>query len=161
MPEHLRLLSNIFKCRVSPSDSSFRSYLQHASSGSNHFLFTHNLRVWNVCQNLLPSKAACFLPKLYVQSCPLFPLRVIKTVRLRLRDARRLLDDPELPNLKVVVLVRDPRPVMASRAAMEWCREGRCGNTTVTCADLEQDVDAARELTKEYPGRITLLRLIK
>ncbi len=47
--------------------SQFSAYLQHASTGNHHFLFTHNFRVWNVCQNLLPSQSACFLPKMFQQ----------------------------------------------------------------------------------------------
>ena len=54
--------------------------------------------------------------------------------------------------------MRDPRPVMASRAAMDWCLKGHCGSTSVACTDLESDIQAANRLTKEYPGRITLLR---
>ena len=44
----------------------------------------------------------------------LYPIKLMKTVRLRVSDTEQLLLDPEL-NLKVVVLVRDPRGVYASR----------------------------------------------
>ena len=40
-------------------------YLKHAALNKNRFLFDDNYRVWNVCQNLLPGKTACFMPGLY------------------------------------------------------------------------------------------------
>ena len=46
--------------------------------------------------------------------CPLFPFQSIKTVRLRLNLTRALVEDPSL-NVKVLLLVRDPRGTMQSR----------------------------------------------
>ncbi len=161
MSSQLRLLSDLFQCHVDPTDrsqTSFISYLQHASRGKNHFLFQHNHRVWNVCRNLLPGKAACFLPKLFNQTCHLFPMRIAKTVRLRVAATERLLSDPRLPNLRVVVLVRDPRGVMSSRAAMDWCGRDACADPATACRHLSADIEAAHDLSSRYPGRVILLR---
>ncbi len=82
----------------------------------------------------------------------------MKTVRLRVSSARRLLLDEGTPNLKAVVLVRDPRGVMTSRARMDWCTGAPCADAATACADLADDVRAARKLEGEFPGRVVLLR---
>ena len=46
--------------------------------------------------------------------CPLFPFQSIKTVRLRLNLTEQLVKDPSL-NVRVMLLVRDPRGTMESR----------------------------------------------
>ena len=56
----------------------------------------------------------CFMPDFLNAVSPLYPIKLMKTVRLRVIETEKLLMDPEL-NLKVVVLVRDPRGVYASR----------------------------------------------
>ena len=43
------------------------------------------------------------------------PLRLIKTVRYRMDQVEELLEHPQLQNLKVIYLTRDPRGIMASR----------------------------------------------
>ena len=52
---------------------------------------------------------ACFSEDYLNRVCPRFPLRLIKTVRLRVQKTRMLLEN--LPNTKILVLVRDPRAV--------------------------------------------------
>lgn len=149
------LLKSLFKCQY---DVNNLGYLQHASRSANQFLFDDNFRVWNVCKNLLPGRAACFMPKLYQEVCPLFPIRLIKTVRLRVSDTETHLNDPEMPNFKVIALFRDPRGTMNSRSSMDWCKESKCANLTAVCNHLDRDVNGAFELQKRYPGRVHLVR---
>jgi len=156
----LRLLEDIYECNVEPG---FVPYLQHAARGSHQFLFGHNSRVWKICQNLLPLKSACFLPKLYStvrqrpskgtemmtcsflsQLCSLYPVRTIKTVRLRVAETEALLAGQR--ELRVIVLVRDPRGVMSSRAGMEWCERPECADPQIHCNNLLADVEAAHNL---------------
>ncbi|XP_059093759.1 carbohydrate sulfotransferase 1-like [Tigriopus californicus] len=151
----IRLLKSLFKCQY---DSTNLGYLKHVSLGKNHFLFDENFRVWQVCQRLLPGKAACFMPRLYQAVCPLFPIRLIKTVRLRVEYTAELLADPELPNLKVIVLIRDPRGTMNSRSSMDWCLKDHCANVTKVCDDLDRDLASAYDLRDKYPGRVYLIR---
>ena len=66
-----------------------------------------------------------------------------------------------VPDLRVVVLVRDPRAVFHSRWSERisaWCRSAQCADPATSCADLAEDVTAARQLMAEFPGRVTLLR---
>ena len=147
--------SSLFKCDY---NDDVLNYLRHSSKTSNNFLFKDNFRVWSTCQNLLPAKSACFLPLFYKSVCPLFPVRIVKTVRMRVREAEALLRDPELANLKVVVLLRDPRGVMNSRATMDWCLADRCANAEVVCEHLGQDLKSAFDLRKRY---LELLQISK
>ena len=116
-----------------------------------------NFRIWKSCQTLLPSNVACFMPDLMNKVCPLFPVRLIKTVRLRIPHLDDLLQDPDL-SLKVIVLVRDPRGVMRSRNSMAWCDQPTCNDVSSVCHDLNSDVSEAHKLARQYPGRLLLLR---
>jgi len=132
-------------------------YLKHASKNENQFLFKHNFRIWNSCSTILPSSVACFMPELVKKTCNLFPIRLIKTVRLRVRFVEPLLTDPDLA-LKIIVLVRDPRGVMRSRSHMNWCDRPTCANSTRVCNDLDSDVASALKLGENYANRILLIR---
>ena len=149
-PEFVDLVTQVFKCKPESG------YFVHANKPENRFLFRHNFRVWNVCENLLMAGSACFMPELYLKTCPIFPIRVIKTVRLRVQETEKLLLDPQLgKTLKVVVLVRDPRGVMNSRSSMDWCKLQTCSDPFTVCKDLQSDVLAAFQLKKKYPGGST------
>ena len=86
-------------------------------------------------------------------------MRLVKTVRLRVRDTSYLLES--LTNLKLVVLVRDPRAVFGSRWSgriSEWCHNKHCSDPAVSCQDLEDDIQHALTLKSLYPERVLLLR---
>jgi len=151
-------LKSLYSCNF---DSKNVGYLNHASKTANKFLFqNHNFRLWNSCQNLLPNNILCFMPDYLNKVCPLFPIKLIKTVRLRVRKVEKLLEDPEM-NLKVIVLVRDPRGVYNSRssgAVKKWCKRDMCANPEVGCSDLSDDIQAAFDLEARYPGKVWLVR---
>ena len=65
------------------------------------FLFkNHNARLWRSCSNLLPKETMCFLPDYMNAVCPVHPIRLVKTVRLRVEETETMLQDPDM-NLKV------------------------------------------------------------
>ena len=117
--------------------------------------FKTNFRIWNICKELSIQNAT----GLYYKACPIFPIRLIKTVRMRVRETEALLKDATLEKtLKIVVLVRDPRGIINSRRAMPFCRESstivnkNCNDTSIACEDLQDNVLAAHELEKRYLG---------
>lgn len=64
------------------------SYLEY---GQSHvYLFTHNTRLWDVCE-LYPN--ICWDSKFLTEFCKLFPFQSMKVVRLRLKLAEELLKD--------------------------------------------------------------------
>ena len=148
--ESLKLVSDVLKCKPETS------FYQYASA--KQVLFLHNLRFWNTCKNLLGYQAACFMPSLTEQTCPLFPIRLIKLVRMRLETVKKLFEDPELNTLKLVFLIRDPRGVMNSRASMDWCSKPECSEPKVLCDDLYNDYLSAVEIKKKYPNKIHIVR---
>lgn len=105
--EHLRKL---LLCNY----TGMEDYLNY---GKDHFnLFTHNTRLWKHCKLFTNY---CFTPKFLESFCKLFPLQSMKTVRLRAALAPVLLDDPSL-NVKVILLIRDPRGTIQSRRHRDW-----------------------------------------
>ncbi|KAJ8927351.1 hypothetical protein NQ314_020199 [Rhamnusium bicolor] len=57
-------------------------------------------------------------------------------------------------NVKVVLLVRDPRGTLQSRKHRDWCPgEPDCDQPNNLCADMVSDYSAAIQLKKRYPDR--------
>merc|ERR1712080_692838 len=116
-------LRSLYTCSFTSRNVGF---LHHVAVPANKFLLkNHNKRLWNSCANLLPRETMCLLPEYLNQICPLYPIRLIKTVRLRVAKVEPLLKDPAM-DLKVVMLVRDPRGVYNSRGSgpvTTWCKQ--------------------------------------
>jgi len=151
-------LKSLYTCSFNSENIGF---LTHVSKPPNKFIFeNHNFRLWNSCKNLLPKNAMCFMPDYLNHVCPLFPIKLIKTVRLRVRKIEKLLGDPAM-DLKVIVLVRDPRGVYNSRntgPVKNWCKNDLCANPVTGCQDLNNDIQAAFTLESRYPGSVRLVR---
>ena len=121
-------LKSLFQCSFNKDNF---GYLQHVAQWANSFLFKkHNWRLWDSCRNVLPLNTMCFLPEFLSFACRLHPIRLIKTVRIRLKSLASLLEDPQL-KLKVILLVRDPRGVFNSRQSdlvSAWCTGDDCAS---------------------------------
>ena len=94
------------------------------------------------------------MPELYYITCPLFPIRIIKTVIMRVQAAENLLSDPDLgQTLKIVVLFRDPRGLMNSRSKFKWCtKHPYCFDPGTVCKDIQADILAAYKIKERFPG---------
>lgn len=113
-PPHAQPALDHLKRLLSCNYSNMAEYLDY---GKDHFnLFTHNTRLWKHCRVFTQY---CFEQKFLEPFCKLFPLQSVKVVRLRAALAPVLLDDASL-NVKVVLLVRDPRGTMQSRRHRDW-----------------------------------------
>ena len=55
--------------------------------------------------------------------CSLFPLQIMKTTRANLAVVSDLFTDSKFKDLKIVLIVRDPRAVMNARSQVKWCQE--------------------------------------
>ncbi|XP_063831821.1 carbohydrate sulfotransferase 3-like [Ostrinia nubilalis] len=117
--------------------------------------FNHNTRLWDHCKY---KKELCFDANFTSKFCKLFPFQSMKVVRLRLRLVQELLDDKQL-NLKVVLLIRDPRGVMQSRKHRDFCKPAPdCWRPELLCADMISDYVAAGRLLQQYPNRLMVIR---
>lgn len=62
-------------------------------------------------------------------------------------------------NVRLVLLVRDPRGTLQSRKHRDWC-PGRpdCDHPATLCRDMVSDYEAAKELLDAYPDRLKVVR---
>eukprot|EP00092_Neocalanus_flemingeri_P031675 GFUD01034402.1.p1 GENE.GFUD01034402.1~~GFUD01034402.1.p1 ORF type:complete len:474 (-),score=87.09 GFUD01034402.1:110-1531(-) len=150
--------NSLLSCRFDTNNSGF---LKHVMDGNHSFLFKrHNIRLWNSCARFKPREKLCFSQDYLNLVCPLYPIRLIKTVRMRVRKTEELLRNSSV-NLQVIVLVRDPRAVFNSRRSdriSSWCLQEHCSDPRVSCEDLSSDIRAAVELQRTFPGRVRLVR---
>jgi len=152
-----KFLMSLFQCQF---DKDNLGYLKHLQNKTHSFLMTrHNPRLMNSCKGFLPMYEKCFSQEYLSTVCPLYPIRLIKTVRMRVRKTEEILK--QLPNTKMIILVRDPRAVFSSRWSdriSSWCRQEHCSDPSTSCQDLEDDVISAKMLMSTFPGRVTLIR---
>ncbi|XP_018319300.1 carbohydrate sulfotransferase 4 [Agrilus planipennis] len=143
------VLESLLKCEY----DDLQAYLKY---GQDHvYLFTHNTRLWTQCE-YYPNY--CWDPDFLMQFCKLFPFQSMKVVRLRLRLAERLLLNKDL-NVRVLLLVRDPRGILQSRKHREWCPGiPDCDQPNILCADMVSDYSAAIKLKHKFPHRFSVIR---
>jgi len=136
-------------------------YLQYGRT--HQWLFQHNKPLWPHCvaDGESASKyrnSYCWDPAFLNTFCPLFPFQSIKTVRLRLNLTRALVADPGL-NLRVLLLVRDPRGTIQSRKHRTWCPGNPdCEDPARLCQDLVDDHASYKRLLREFPGKYKVFR---
>ena len=97
-------------------------YLAHVQNKSHSFLFTrHNKRLWSSCTGFKPREQSCFsaaylgqvtpphlpscISNYHLQVCPLYPVRLIKTVRLRVKKARKILGELRTKSCYCIVII--------------------------------------------------------
>lgn len=65
-------------------------------------------------------------------------------------------------NVKVVLLVRDPRGTLQSRTHRAWCPGNPdCDQAKNLCSDLLQDYKAASQLAKDFPDKFLVQRSVQ
>jgi len=157
--EQLELLRSLYNCSFSNTSKPF---LQHLSK-LPFLMKKHNWRLWRNCSGLLEKDedGVCLRAEYLSAVCPLFPVRLIKTVRLKVDSVEAILQD-HIQDLKVILLVRDPRGMFNSRMQQPFARlcrvRPRCWQPKVACNQLTTDLEAARRLSIKFPGSITVLR---
>ena len=86
-------------------------------------------------------------------------IRIVKTIRSQFMYVKHLLD--ELPNLKIIQLVRDPRATLFSQSHFHMClvtNGGRKRCTNNLCGRLEKDIIEADRLSITHPGRVLTIK---
>lgn len=114
-----------------------------------------NDRLSEICKAI---PKMCINPKFLNAFCRIFPFQSMNLIRLPVEYSEVLLTDPDL-NVKIIVLVRDPRDVMISRKQLDWCQdETDCNSSTNLCNDMVSDFNAAQILTQKYPDQFKVVR---
>ncbi|CAH0384583.1 unnamed protein product [Bemisia tabaci] len=146
----LKRLKKLLTCNYTGLEEDYLSY------GQEHtWLLEHNFRLWNKC-TVRPY--LCWEPQFLSPFCKLFPFQIMKVVRVRLSLVEELLEDNNL-NVRILLMVRDPRGTMQSRRHREWCPgHPDCWDPLRLCADLVADYSAALRLSAKYPKRFKAIR---
>ena len=88
--------------------------------------------------------------------CAMHPVRVVKTVRARVRYLEDLVRASS--RLTLVLLVRDPRAVVHSRRRQaSWCRH-KCSSVPLLCQWMSEALREAAHLERQLPGRVVTAR---
>ncbi|XP_042240730.1 carbohydrate sulfotransferase 3-like isoform X2 [Homarus americanus] len=148
-----QLLHRLLDCQFTGQDE----YLNYTRSHPEDMI-GHNKVVWEACHQG-PNINACYNAAFLSRSCQMFPIQLVKTVRLRLNLTQLFLNDEKM-NTKVVFLVRDPRATMSSRyTSVSWCSDKPdCSSPEVLCSDLQADLKVATALRHLYPQRFTMIK---
>lgn len=119
--ESFNIIRNMLQCNYSAlGDYVKRGQISHR----------YNTRLWRICDIQRP---LCRKPKFLNSFCRMFPFQIMNLVRLPVEFSETLLADPEL-NMKIILMVRDPRGTMADRKRIDWYHESEdCRNLTILC----------------------------
>ncbi|XP_055589934.1 carbohydrate sulfotransferase 5-like [Uranotaenia lowii] len=150
-PSHVKIALNyikqLFNCNYTGLE-----YMLDSSHSTTYFSFRLNKRLWPYCKLYMNF---CLDPKLMEPFCKLFPVQNMKIVRLRASLLTPLLEDTSL-NLRIILLIRDPRGILGSRKHVSWCdNHPDCYYPPIVCNDLLQNYNAAVELKRRFPSRFT------
>ncbi|XP_017033798.1 carbohydrate sulfotransferase 5 [Drosophila kikkawai] len=106
---------------------------------------------------LTHSLADCWNPETMAGVCKLHPFINMAVYNMRLEYLVSLLEKEGL-NLRILLLVRDPRGTMYLRKQRQWCvGEEDCEAETL-CKDMVSDHKIAETLVKNYPRRFEIIR---
>ena len=155
--------TNFTKCYVNliePNVTNMRKYLEKARTIN----FDKHKTVMRILNQTGP-RAEIFqkcLNKLE-QNCRESKLRVTKVLRLSFRFLPLLMS--EIPDLKILFVVRDPRGIMNSRIKTDWFpimnndTKGVTNNIESLCFKMNEDVKMIDKFKRDFPGRLKDLRL--
>ncbi|KAF2353417.1 P-loop containing nucleoside triphosphate hydrolase, partial [Trinorchestia longiramus] len=140
-----RYLNHLLTCNYSQMDQ----YINHGKK--NQCVFNKMKSLWSVCSK---SRNLCQSSDFLSRFCALFPFQLTKTVRMPLNLTEEFLKNVEF-DVRVLLLVRDPRGTMQSRKHLSWCRsDNSCRNPAALCDDLVNDYQNAQKLYQLFPDRV-------
>ncbi|TRY76265.1 hypothetical protein TCAL_10153 [Tigriopus californicus] len=142
------ILEHLFNC----------NYQDIRYSKESKWILRHNSRLMPICKKTLGFKEEdlCLDSDFLSKVCALFPIRLMKTVRLETRNVEDLMK--KLPGLKVISLIRDPRGIVASRERMPWCSRPQCSDVQHVCERYNRDVESSFEFRSKFSERFMVVR---
>ncbi|KAH8297900.1 hypothetical protein KR018_000502, partial [Drosophila ironensis] len=103
------------------------------------------------------SQEKCWNPDILAEICKLHPFINMAVYNMRLMYLARLLDSESL-NLRILLLVRDPRATLYRLQVNHFCKSLADCNAAGHCLDMSIDFEVAKGLSRKYPGRFSILR---
>ena len=150
--------TNFTKCYiklVQPDVTDFRGYAKTANSADFN-KHKHIFRLLEQPGAMADAFKQC-LDNLEA-FCRKTKLRVTKVLRISLRFLPLLLK--EIPDLKVLSIIRDPRGIINSRIKTSWYPikddepQAVQENIKSLCFKIKEDIDMTETLKREFPGRV-------
>ncbi|XP_060644554.1 carbohydrate sulfotransferase 5 [Drosophila nasuta] len=111
---------------------------------------------WKTC--VAYTSEVCWDPEIMANICRIFPFINMSVYNLGLKYLSVLLRRKDL-NLRILLLIRDPRGTMASRSNRAWCAGNpECSQPNDLCASMVDDYSIAEQLLHDYPDRFSIIR---
>ena len=157
------IVQHIFKCKPEWGYFNYELY---------EILMAHfkpNFRFWNAVQSLKQPDNYTSIVQLYRVTCPIFPIRLIKTIFMPVHDVEKSLNDAEISKtLKVIILFRDPRGMLQSiykirTETTEWNlgkEQQERNDPARLCEKMKLDAEKAFALRNKYPGMDLLIAYV-
>lgn len=146
------LIRSLFQCQFPVN---YLRFVNGQSDKSDLNFMIFNRRAWDACDH---DVSFCYQPDFVSQLCWQYPIHLMKTVRLRVKELKPLMEDETFKTTKIIYLVRDPRGVMASRANLSWCQQNpACNDPKRLCSDVQEDLQEFNLLKSQYPDRLYLV----
>ncbi|XP_068159189.1 carbohydrate sulfotransferase 4 [Drosophila tropicalis] len=144
-------LVSLYSCNYNQSAQSM------LKSGMASYSFRRFYGVqWKSCSTY--PQDVCWDSKTIEHICKLFPFINMSVYNLRLKYLAMLLEKKDL-NIRILLLVRDPRGTMQSRSKRIWCiGNSDCDDPSVLCKDMVSDYVISKKLIKEYPLNFGIIR---
>ncbi|XP_017859493.1 PREDICTED: carbohydrate sulfotransferase 3 [Drosophila arizonae] len=98
----------------------------------------------------------CSKPETLSRICKIFPFINMSVYNLGLLYLKSLLEFEDL-NVRMILIVRDPRATMSSRDGI-WCSSHSCSQPEDLCKNMVEDYQVAEYLLREYPHRFGIVR---
>ncbi|XP_028899474.1 carbohydrate sulfotransferase 3 isoform X2 [Zeugodacus cucurbitae] len=145
----LKYLKQLLQCDYNKTDLLLKMARKHFTFYS---LYGHQRKL---CRKY---PLHCWNKEFLSEVCKMYPFLTMIVYKMMLKDIGQMLNDKSL-NVRMILLVRDPRGTMQSRKHRDWCAgNSDCENPHYVCQDLVADYHAAVELLKEHPSRFRTLR---
>lgn len=91
-----------------------------------------------------------------ISLCKQAPLRIIKFIRLKMKDAAKLLK--LFPKMKIIHLLRDPRGIMNSRFQIGFASKKKIEyEANKHCTRVINDLHISKEILLKFPGRLKVV----
>ncbi|XP_016982881.1 carbohydrate sulfotransferase 2 [Drosophila rhopaloa] len=103
------------------------------------------------------SQEICWDPQKMAGICKLYPFINMAVYNLRLRFLASLLEREGL-NLRILLIVRDPRGTTYSRMNNNWCTTEKDCEVQTLCNDMVSDHQMFETLSKSFPQRFSIIR---
>ncbi|TDG44913.1 hypothetical protein AWZ03_008721 [Drosophila navojoa] len=110
---------------------------------------------WKTC--LTYTMEVCSKPETLSRICKIFPFINMSVYNLGLLYLKSLLELEDL-NVRMILIVRDPRATMSSRDGHIWCSSHSCRQPEDLCNNMVEDYQVAEDLLREYPHRFSIVR---